>query len=107
GARQTTTSALSPGHNRPENGHAPLDDSHPWCCRFVACPSFKRGRSTEIWSRRVAGSRGRILRGNVRRLSTFVQTPSPSAERNARMEWPTPRPLCTRRTATWGRLAYG
>jgi ABC-type uncharacterized transport system substrate-binding protein len=37
------------------NGHAPLDDSHPWRHRFVPRPSFQCGRSTEIWSGRSDG----------------------------------------------------
>ena len=78
------------GGNRPENGHAPLDDSHPWCRRFVARPSLQYGRPTEIWSGRGAGSSGRILRGDVRRFPTFFQT------------WPAQRRRCAHRTARRG-----
>jgi len=86
------------GCNRPENGHAPLDDSRPWCRRFVARRSFQCGRPTEIWSGRGAGSGG--LRGDVRQFPTFVQTPS--AERNASIGWPAQRWRCAHRTARCG-----
>ena len=89
--------------NRPEIGHAPLDDSHPWCPRFVACPFFRCGRPGEIWSGRGAGSRGGIFRGDIRRLPAFLQAPSP--QRIASIGWPPQRRRCAHRTARCGRRA--
>src|SRR5262249_27232339 len=62
--------------NRPENGHATLDNSHPWRGRFVPCRSFRCLGPAEIWPGRGVGrSRG----CDVRRLPTFIQTPPPTA----------------------------
>jgi tetratricopeptide (TPR) repeat protein len=61
--------------NRLENGHAPLDDSHPWRGRFVPCRSFRCRGSAEIWPGRGIGR----SRGCDVRLPTFIQTPPPTA----------------------------
>lgn len=87
--------------NRPEIGHAPLDDCHPWCSRFVACPSFRCGRPGEIWSGRGTGSRGGIFRGDIRRLPPFLQAPSP--KRIASIGRSPQRRRCAPRTARCGR----
>ena len=73
--------------NRPKNCHAPLDDSHPWRGCFVPCRSFPSRGPAEIWPGRGTGrSRG----GDVRRLSTFIQIPPPTA-RSTCIGSPAPR----------------
>ena len=62
--------------NRPEIGHATLDNSHRWRGRFVPCRSFRCRGPAEIWPGR---GTGRNRGDDVRRLSTFVQTPPPTA----------------------------
>jgi len=86
--------------NRPEHGHAPPNDSHPCCRHLVTRRSFQCGRATAIWSGRAAGSDGRILRGDVRRLPPLGE--APSAQRNVCIGGPSPRSRCAHRTGNCG-----
>ena len=81
----------------------PRTISHPCCRRLVTRRSFQCGRATAIWSGRAAGSDGRILRGDVRRLPPLGE--APSAQRNVCIGGPSPRSRCAHRTGNCGRRA--